>query len=245
MNNHIWEKVAKDNQELIANKKVYVPETIIVPYDHNTFVENPIIVNESIRTNVVFEQMKLDDCALHYIECELGKHIVIVNFLSNNFCDRKYVNENITQETNLYLCAPALYPSLSKIHYPFQQNSVLITPDIEIMRDNINYNLFPKGAMYFVDVVSVVIPFETSSTTNIQCGQFFDEECMKRTFENMYTTINRYLPKTDTLIFGISDNYCYNNVLYCNYLASLSKIMNDVNLKYGGFLKTVVFSVTD
>ncbi len=98
------------------------------------------------------------------------------------------------QEEDLCRVNPQLYPSLSKIIYPFEPDSVLITPDVWIMRDNKNYNFFKPDFNLRVSVCSV-------AAQNLLL-EVFDEKIVKKTLINMYQSVKNYIPKTDTLILG-------------------------------------------
>src|SRR5207249_4266459 len=129
-------------------------------------------------------------------------------------------------------CIPGLFASLSKIHYPFPEDTVLITQNVEIMRDNVNYNLFPRGAIYMVSVVSAAAPHLHYED--------FNEARVRRTLENMYSAVKHHLPNTDTLILG-----AWGCGAYRNDPITMSRIMNDVNLNFGGMFKNVIFSVPE
>jgi uncharacterized protein (TIGR02452 family) len=238
MNTNKLEKVAEENNNFVMNNKVYIPETIEVLHGDLQITKCPIMDGNTIKTNVIFETMKPDDCAIHYIESDIGKNIVIMNFACRYKCCGNYLSGYAGQEEDLCRCMPGLYASLSKIKYPFLEDSVLVTSPTEIMRDNQKYNLFPRFAMYFVGVVGVAAP-------QLQ-HENFDEHRVRRTLENMYTSIKTYLPSTDTIILGAwGCGTSYLSGDYGNDPNVMSRIMNEVNLEYGGSFKNVVFSVPE
>lgn len=228
--------VAESNKSLIINTVIQIPQTIKIEYEKLKLTPSNIINGKVIKTTVLFKTMKTDECAIHCINNNIGTNIVLMNFASRHYHGGGYRRGAKAQEEDLCRVIPALYPSLCGIKYPFEQDSVLLTPHLNILRDNTGYNLFPFGANYHVGVVSAA----AQNLRNEKYDEKYDEECVRRTLENMYTAVKYHMPNTDTLIVG-----AWGCGAYGNDPDRMSRVMNEVNLKYGGLFKTVVFSVPD
>nr|XP_047139980.1 uncharacterized protein LOC124815369 [Hydra vulgaris] len=224
----ILDGVVRKNDFLVGKKKVIIPETKMIKYNCDDLVENPITTN----TNVIFNNMKTDECAIYFLKNGLSKYVTVMNFASKINCGGGYIINSRGQEEDLCKVMPALYYSLKEyVKYPFPGDSVLITPKIGILRKN-NKNYDMLDTQLDVGVVSASAP-------NLQ-HEYFDEERVKRTLKNMYCAVKKYIPDTDTLILG-----AWGCGAYRNDPSRMAKIMNDINLKYGGHFKTIVFSVPD
>lgn len=226
------ERVANQNRDLIIGGTVDIPRTIKVDYGRVKIIQTPIIDGKQIRTTVAFHTMKTDECAIHYIENKLGANIVVMNFASRHSHGGGYRRGARAQEEDLCRVIPALYPSLCKIQYPYNEDTVLITPHLSIMRNNTNYNFFPRAVTYDVSVASVAAP-------NLRYEKY-DEDRVKRTLENMYCAVKQQLPDTDTFIVG-----AWGCGAYGNDPVQMARVMNEINLKHGGAFKTVAFSIPE
>jgi uncharacterized protein (TIGR02452 family) len=143
MNRNALSKVAQMNRDLVRDTNINIPKTIKIKYGDIKNVRNPITINSNGQSNirVKFEYVKTDDCAIHYFKNKLAENIVVMNFASRHNHGGGYINGARAQEEDLCRVMPSLYSSLLKIQYPYESDSVLITPDVEIMRDNVRYNL--------------------------------------------------------------------------------------------------------
>ena len=218
--------ISNANNRLVKNGVVLVPQTILVNYDQRKLVLNQI----DVQTIVTFETMKTDECAIFYHKHMGSKNVTIMNFANRHTPGGGYCNGAKAQEEDLCRTIPGLYASLRKAQYPFPSDTVLITPDIEIMRYGETYNLLPSDDVHKVNVASV-------AAQNLN-HERFDEPCVRRTLENMYCAIKSYLPSTDTLILG-----AWGCGAFKNNPNTMATIMNDINLKYGGHYTRIVFSV--
>ena len=79
----------------------------------------------------------------------------------------------------------------------------------------------------------------SAAAQNLQREEF-DEKLVRRTLANMYYAVKAHLPNTDTLILG-----AWGCGAYRNDPVVMAKIMNEINLEYGGHFKTIVFSVPE
>lgn len=220
--------IAASNYELVVKGKVNIPITLQIDFDEKNIEQNKI----SEKTSVFFETMKTDDCAIHYLENKDSKNVTIMNFASRNSHGGGYKKGARAQEEDLCRVMPALFASLSRVKYPYPSESVLITPNLEIVRDSYKYKLLQPSKIHCVNVVSV-------AAQNLRFEQF-DEKTTRRKLENMYCSVKKYLPDTDTLILG-----AWGCGAFGNQPTIMAKIMNDVNLEYGGHFKTIVFSVPE
>lgn len=219
--------ISNANKKLVTGGVVSIQSTVIFNYDQKDIVPNLI----DIRTIVTFETMKTDECAIYYYKNMGSNNITIMNFANRYVPGGGYRNGACAQEEDLCRTIPGLFASLHRVSYPFSADAVLITPDIEIMRDCETYNLLHHNEIYKVNVVSV-------AAQDLH-HEKFDETCVRRTLANMYCSIRNYLPHTDTLILG-----AWGCGAFKNDPNTMATIMNDINLKYGGFLKRIVFTLT-
>lgn len=226
MNRQLLINISDANKLLVKNGGVRIPRTLLINYDQKNIVADPV----DVKTIITFETMKTDECAIYYYKHMGSKNVTIMNFASRHRPGGGYLNGARAQEEDLCRTIPALYASLHKIQYPYAPDAVLITPDIEIRRNSGTYNLLPNNDIHKVNVASVAAP-------NLNY-EHFDQNCVIRTLENMYCAIKNHLPHTDTLILG-----AWGCGAYKNDPKVIAHIMNDVNLKYGGHFKRIVFSV--
>jgi len=235
MNKNDRKQIAIQNFRLIEDIKLPVARTIKVDYSYipeAAKIKTPIIAGPVQKTTVSFHRMKTDECAIHYFKNGLGKNIVVMNFANRIGHGGGYLNGAMAQEEELCRVIPELYSSISQIEYPFKEDSILITPNTKIMSNNTTYALFTDKKYYPVSVVTAAAP-------NLR-HEAYDESRIIRTLENMYLSIYRFLPETDTLILG-----AWGCGAFGNDPVKMSRIMNQMNLMYGGGFKHVVFAVPD
>jgi len=182
-------KIAKYNQEYITECKINVPATVKVLYDQIPIKECKLTKN----TIVSFEPLKTDDCAIKYLTNNLSKNIVAMNFASGHSHGGGYTKGATAQEEDLCRVIPQLYPSLLRIRYPFECDTVLITPNVDIVRNNIDYNFFRDNSMYNISIISAAAP-------NLRY-ESFDENRVIRTLENMYVSVKYILYKQNTFLY--------------------------------------------
>lgn len=221
-------KIAGANYRLIKDQKNTIPKTIISKYRDVRVKSTPICGD----TTVLFENLKTDDCARKYIQNETFQNVVIMNFASRHHPGGGYLRGAKAQEEALCRSIPQLYSSLKSVPYPFEEDTVLITPNVEIMRNSDNYDLLSTKNRVTVSVVSAAAP-------NLRHDRF-DEGRIKRALINMYISVNKHLPRTDTLVLG-----AWGCGAFRNDPCVMAKIMDDINLEYGGLYKYIIFSVPD
>lgn len=204
--------VAHANDELVLKGKVTVPKTIQVDYDEKALISNKICG----KTSVFFETMKTDECALYYLDHKDSKYVTIMNFASRHSHGGGYKKGARAQEEHLFRVIPAFYASVSAIRYPYPDRSVLITPDLEIMRDSSNYKLLQPAKVRNVGAVSV-------AAQNLRFEEF-DEKLVRQKLATMYCAVKRYLQLTDTFILGAWDLYFIYKKIRFNYINILMVI---------------------
>jgi uncharacterized protein (TIGR02452 family) len=227
MYNHLI-NIAKLNQKYIDTNSIVIPKTTEIKYGTVPIKPTPI----TSHTRVFFETFKTDDCAIHYLDTNMSDNVVIMNFASRRHPGGGYVNGARAQEEDLCRVMPQLYPSLKKLHYPYDKDSILLTPELSILRNSDNYNFLSSKSNYVVGVVS-------AAAQNLR-HEIFDGNQIKRTLQNLYVSTKYYLPNTDTLILGAWGCGAFDNDPYV-----MSRIMNEINLEYGGLYETIVFSVPE
>lgn len=219
--------VALSNQILIRN--TFIPLTIKITYSNQKC--QPIAIKSLNEFRVTMKNMKTDKCAIHCIENQIGKHIVLMSFASRHEPGGSYLSGARTQEEDLCRVIPQLYPSLRGQHYPFEPDSILITPYVQIMRDSVPpYKLYDTASMCQISVVSVAAP-------DLRIEEF-DLDRVTRTLINMFVGVKEALPETDTLIMG-----AWGCGIFGNDPEIMSKIINDVIQMYGNLYKNIVFSI--
>jgi uncharacterized protein (TIGR02452 family) len=226
MNKKYLKEIAEDNADYVRNNRIPIPKTKEILYDKKMCI--PIPINNN--TDVTFEEMKTDECAIHYLKNNLSNNITIMNFASRHNPGGGYLYGARAQEEDLCRVIPELFYSLKKIKYPYGSDSVLITPNVVIRRNNENYILLKENLQYKINVVSC-------AAQNLKFEEF-NENRIKRTLINMYFSVKNQIPDCDTLILGAWGCGAYRNDSYV-----IAKIMNDINKKYGGAYKRIVFSV--
>lgn len=221
-------EIATLNKKLVDDKKVNIPKTIQINYDATSLAKSKIYGN----TAVHFETMKTDECAIYYLEHKNSKSVTVMNFASRHSHGGGYRKGALAQEEDLCRVMPGLYTSLTQIKYPFPADAVLITPNVQILRDNKKYKLLPANRVVSVGVVS-------AAAQNLRLEDF-DEQLVRRILMNMYCAVKKCLPATDTFILG-----AWGCGAYGNNAVVMARIMNEINLEFGGYFKTIVFSVPE
>ena len=218
--------VAADNQKYVLESGITIPLTIEVKYNASACKKSPITDS----TNVIFKCMKTDECAIYCFENDISKNITVMNFASRRHPGGGYTRGSKAQEEDLCRTMPQLYPSLLGITYPYQPTSVLITPGVRIMRNNENYKFLNEKNKYTVNVVS-------AAAQNLQIEEF-DGSQVEKTLVNLFVSVKRHLPETDTLIIGAWGCGAYRNDPH-----KMAGIMNFVCEKYGGMYKNIIYSI--
>jgi uncharacterized protein (TIGR02452 family) len=226
MNKSQLSKIPMLNKDYVVNHGMRIPLAMIFKYGQVPIKPSP----NTGQTIVSFEAMKTDDCAIHYLQKGFSKNIVVMNFASRTTRGGGYLRGASAQEEDLCRTIPQLHPSLYQIQYPFEPNSVLITPNVDIVRNNVDYELFEGGAKYNISVVSAAAP-------NLRREQF-DEASVIRTLENLYVSVKYCLSQTDTLIVGAWGCGAYRNSPHI-----MAKIMDTINKNFGGYYNRIVFSI--
>lgn len=227
--------IATENNEFLIANKIKIPRTIEVKWDLKRANPCPPIQG---KTRVIFEMLKTDECALKYLNGNISSNVFIMNFASRHSHGGGYLRGARAQEEDLCRVIPQLYPSLTSIKYPYEQGSVLLTPNMAIMKDNEKYKWIEETEHRKVGVVSCAAQHMNHEE--------FDPDLVRCILINMYTSVKLYYPETDTLILGAWDNPSNGSRgAYRNDPATMAKIMNEINLQYGGLYKYVIFSVPE
>lgn len=222
-----FKNIAKLNGHLMhSNDRPHLPKSVLIKFDSSKIPTCFVIKG----TLIEFLSLKSDKAAYHCISTG-SKKVVIMNFANRFTHGGGYLNGARAQEEDLCRVIPALYSSLKNIQYPYDKDSVIITPNLTIMRDSdTNYEFLPIRNQISVGIVSV-------AAQNLQHEQF-DEQCVRRTLANMYCSVKCHLSGTDTLILG-----AWGCGAFRNDPNIMARIMNEVNLMYGGYFGRIVFSV--
>ena len=220
-------KIAEANLKLIEERRLPVPRTIKIRYKNVECIEYPI----SDSTAIIFERLTTDECAIKYLENGYG-NIVIMNFASRHKPGGGYLKNGKGQEEHLCKVAPSLWNSLSThIKYPFEPDSILLTQNVRIMRDQ-DYELLDENKNYIVNVVS-------ASAQNLKF-ETYDANLIRRILENVYLTVREFFPTTETLILGAWGCGAYQNDPY-----QIANVMDWINNKYGGLYKHIIYAIPD
>lgn len=222
MNKNCRERIYHSNIKFVEENDIEIPKTTVVKYaDIHTMKDKHLEQGRA-----VLYDMTTDVCARY---SGIGTNIVVMNFASRFRVGGGYTTGARAQEEDLCRVMPQLYPSLKKVRYPFNEDTVLITPNVTIFRDT-NYNLLKDSDRVTVGVVSASAP-------NLR-NEKYDEERIKRTLRNMYISVKKILPDTDTLILGAWGCGAYGNDPY-----NMAIVMKSINDEYGGLYKNIIFSI--
>ena len=203
-----------------------IPKSIIIDYDQSSIKTN-FATND---TRIEFISHKSDKAAIYCMKTG-SKKIVVMNFANRFKHGGGYLNGSKAQEEDLCRVIPALYSSLKRLPYPYDPDSVIITPDLTIMRDSDNnYEFMSEQDQINVGIVS-------AAAQDLK-REHFNEILVRKTLVNMYCSVKKHLPDTDTIILG-----AWGCGAFKNDPIIMSKIMNEINLMYGGYYKRIVFSV--
>lgn len=225
MNKKQLTNVAKENTLLVEKLSLPIPVTKKVCYDQTNIKECHITDS----TTVVFLDMKTDDCAIFLSNNGL-ENIVALNHASRHSHGGGYTKGSKAQEEDLCRVMPEFYQSLTKITYPYEPDAVLITDHLTIMRDSTNYELLEEKDFVTIGIVS-------AAAQNLRNEKYNGEQII-RTLQNLYCSVAQNLPDTETLILGAWGCGAYGNDPY-----TISRAMNYVNKRYGGYFKHIVFSI--
>jgi uncharacterized protein (TIGR02452 family) len=226
MNKKQLTNIAKENLLLVEKLSLPIPVTKKICYDQPSIKECRITDSS---TTVAFLDMKTDDCAIF-----LSKHgynnIVALNHASAHSHGGGYIKGAKAQEEDLCRVMPELYPSLTKISYPYESDAVLITNYVTIMRNNTNYEFLEEKDYVTIGMVS-------AAAQDLK-NEKYDGDRIMRTLQNLYCSVAHHLPNTETLILG-----AWGCGVYGNDPWTISRAMNYVNKRYGGYFKHIVFSI--
>lgn len=212
-------KITQENLELYHKFKS--TKTIKVDFEDVKIIESPIKNN----TNVFFLNMKTDEAAIYCIH-NISKNVAALNFANRDDVGGGFLHGVKAQEEDLCRVS-TLYSTLGTMKYPWDSTSILISPNIKIFRDS-NYKLLKNH--YDINVISAAAP-------NLN-KENFDEKKVYNTLINIYISTKKYLPNVDTLILGAWGCGEYRNDPY-----HIGRIMNQVNLRFGGLYKNVIFAI--
>jgi uncharacterized protein (TIGR02452 family) len=216
-------KIVTENNQLLITKRITIPKTIKVDYVDKTYPLSP----PTSDTQISVVDMYTDQCAKFVLDGVDSKNVVIMNFASRHNCGGGYLNGARAQEEDLCRVIPALYSSLKQIRYPFPKHSILITPNIEIWRDNY-YNVLRSP--YTISVVS-------AAAQNLKY-ESFDYRLVENILTSIFVNVKDTLPNTDTLILG-----AWGCGVYGNSPEIMANLMNSVITKYGGLYKKIIFAI--
>jgi uncharacterized protein (TIGR02452 family) len=225
MNKKFLTQIAKDNSAFVEKTKIPIPTTIKVLFDPTQYVK--CLLNEN--TKIMFAVMTTDMCA-RYCFRNLSKNIAILNYASRRHRCGGYKRGSKAQEESICRACPTFPDSLEGIKYPFEQTSVLMTPDVQIIRDSSDYSFLEEKDIVTVGVVS-------AAAQDLNEEEFSNEDTTK-TLINVYCSVKTYLPKTEILIVGAFGCGAYKNNPY-----TITEIFNHVNKHYGGLYKYIIFAI--
>lgn len=230
-NKKFFTNIAAENQRM----NLQGPETQRIMYDESKITKCP--ANDD--TNVLFFGATTDDCVRFVIENEISENVYAMNFASDKNPGGGYLNGAQAQEEYNCYVMPELYASISRTKYPLEPGTVLITPGIRIMRDNENYKLLPEDQMLRVGIVSAAAQ-NLSPQGKDQVITAYDDILTKMTLGNVFCSVKRSDPLTDTLILGAWGCGVFRNDPYM-----IANEFKDAIKKYGGYYKNIIFAIPD
>lgn len=217
--------VALLNLVFVFRNNQKIPVTIVIEYDETQLFR----INECKNSGKIqLMKMFTDECARHCVKNKIGKNIVIMNFASRIHPDGSYITGALTQEEQLCRVIPHLYFSLRQKVYPYGKNTILITPNIQIMRNGSNYKLLDEPII--VSVVSCAAPDLNKES--------FDIQRIEQTLKNVFVNVKQTLPKTDTLILG-----AFGCGAFKNDPIIMSRTMKKIKNTYGELYENIIFAI--
>jgi uncharacterized protein (TIGR02452 family) len=221
---NVW--IAQSNGHYMHSRNA-PPVPITYRFKSVRFIK-PCVVTR--KTKIEFLDLTSDKAALHCLDTG-SQNVVIMNFANRFRPGGGYLTGAMAQEEDLCRLCPQLWSSLNKFQYPFEQDDILVTPNVIISRDSdANYEILPVNKQRTVGFVSV-------AAQDLKREQF-DKECVQRTLQNMFSAVEKCVPDTDTLILG-----AWGCGAFGNDPNIMSFVMNEAVLIYGGYFKRIVFSI--
>ena len=228
MNKDKRTSIVAANNTLLITKNIKVPTTIIIDFDQRIRYPENIITSQ---TKVGVVDMYTDECVEYLLDTGFCQNVCAMNFASRFRCGGGYLTGARAQEEDLCRVIPALYPSLSQVYYPFNKDSILITPNLEIWRDGY-YNVLTRP--YKLSIVSA----SAQNLNSFHEKKGFDPVLIENILTSIFNNVKKQLPLTDTLVLG-----AWGCGVYGNNPEDIARIMNKVCKKYGGLYKNIVFAV--
>lgn len=224
-NKKFLKAIAAENQTMM--KDAFIPKTIRMKYDESKITKCPTVDE----TNVFFLEMTTCDCVQYIHENDISENIYAHNFASETSPGGGYENGAKAQEEYICYRTPRLYPSIVKEKYPLEPTTVLITPNLEIMRDE-DYELLEKDKFVKYGIVSAAAQNLSRPDSK------YNDQLTKRTLANIFCSVKLCDSKVDTLVLG-----AWGCGVFANDPYTIANEIKDAINKYGGHYKNIFIAI--
>jgi len=221
----VLKAIVADNQKLI--KDTVIPKTIRMEYNESKISRCPA----TDETNVFFLEMTTCDCVQYIHDKHISHNIFAHNFASATNPGGGYENGAKAQEEFICYQTPYLHASISKETYPLEPTTVLITPDLAIMR-NQDCDLLDEDDFVRFGVVSAA-----AQNLSIPDSKYNDQ-LTKRTLANIFCSVKLCDSKVDTLVLG-----AWGCGVFANDPYVIANEIKDAINKYGGHYKNIFIAI--
>ena len=221
--------IAAENQKM----KIFIPETKRIPYDETKIVRCPANDN----TKVLFLETTTNDCVRYIVENRISANVFAHSFASDIHPGGGYLNGARAQEEFECYEIPGLFPSISRMKYPLEPGTILVTPGLTIMRDGScsqgeNYGVLPENKQIKVGIVS-------SAAQNLsRKDTVYDDKLTKRSLANLFCSVKICCPETDTLVLGAWGCGVFRNDPFV-----IANEIKDTISKFGGYYENIVIAI--
>jgi uncharacterized protein (TIGR02452 family) len=221
--------IATENQKLSTDGKIFVPVTQRIRYDDAEITRCPV---NTIKTRLLFMEATTNQCVRYLIENKVSENVFAHNFASEGCPGGGYLNGAKAQEEFECYEIPGLYPSISKVKYPLEPGTILVTPGLRILRDSDTYELLPEEKQINLGIVSAAAQNLSKSDA------VYNDEQTKITLANLFCSVKKSCPSTDTLVLGAWGCGVFRN----DPKVMAREILDSIN-QFGGYYRTICIAI--
>ena len=213
-----YQRIYNENLGLVR----FIPESVLI----NKGATNP--VSNSNMASVIFEDLSTDTCAIRYA----SEHVALLNFASRKRPGGGYRNGANVQEETLCRSMPSLYESLKACHhYPVPYNSVIVTPNVDIVRDS------QSGFKVVSNIPKVTVVTAAAPNLNVER---FDSKQVRDTLRLIYIAPKIVNDTVQVLILG-----AWGCGVFRNDPKQIARLMAETHGKFGKLYTKIVISIPD
>jgi len=221
--------IATENQRLSADGQIFVPVTQRIRYDDAEITR--CLINTT-KTKLMFMEASTNQCVRYLVENKVSVNVFAHNFASEGCPGGGYLNGAKAQEEIECYQIPGLYPSINKVKYPLEPGTILVTPGLRILRDSETYELLPEDRQIGLGIVSAAA--QNLSKKN----EVYDDEQTKITLANLFCSVKKSCPLTDTLVLGAWGCGVFRN----DPKVMAREILDSIN-QFGGYYQNICIAI--